>query len=92
MKQVNTDMEISLKAMTIMDNFMEDMSEEIAQTAATLTKYVGRATLTSMEIHSAVKMELPGELAKNVMSEGAQAVIRYAAFHFDEQNKSKTTK
>lgn len=86
MKEVNPNMEISSKGMSVLNHFMEDMFEKIAETSSTLSKYVGRSTLTSMEIHHAVKMVLPGELAKHAMSEGAKAVVRFATY---EEDKSK---
>ncbi|WMV35769.1 hypothetical protein MTR67_029154 [Solanum verrucosum] len=60
MKQVHPDMGISSKAMMILNNLMGDMFERIANEAAILTKYVGRATLTSVDIQDAVKLVLPG--------------------------------
>nr|XP_016456268.1 PREDICTED: late histone H2B.L4-like [Nicotiana tabacum] len=89
MKQVHPDMGISSKAMTILDNLMGDMFERIAEAAATLSKYVGRTTLSSREIQGAVKMVLPGELGKHAIAEGTKAVVSYVTA-VAEKNKSKT--
>ncbi|KAK6785678.1 hypothetical protein RDI58_019133 [Solanum bulbocastanum] len=87
MKEVNPKLEISSKSMVILNNFMQDMAEKIVETSKSLLKYSGRATLTSMDMHRAVKMELPGQLAKHAMSEGAKAVVRFATH--EQADKSK---
>ncbi|XP_049343096.1 uncharacterized protein LOC125807422 [Solanum verrucosum] len=87
MKEVNPKLEISSKSMVILNNFMQDMAEKIVETSKSLLKYAGRATLTSMDMHRAVKMELPGQLAKHAMSEGAKAVVRFATH--EQADKSK---
>lgn len=79
MKQVHPDMGISSKAMTILNNLMGDMFERIANEAAILSKYVGRATLASVDIQDAVKLVLPGELGKHAIAEGAKAVANYVS-------------
>ncbi|XP_010324261.2 histone H2B.2-like [Solanum lycopersicum] len=78
MKEVNPKLEISLRSMVILNHFMQDMAEKIVETSKSLLRYSGRRTLTSMDMHRAVKMELPGQLAKHAMAEGAKAVIRFS--------------
>ncbi|KAI5666460.1 hypothetical protein M9H77_16313 [Catharanthus roseus] len=80
MKQVHPDMGISSKAMTIINNLMSDMFERIADEASKLSKYIGRVTLSSLEIQDAVKLVLPGELGKHAIAEGSKAVANYAAY------------
>ncbi|KAK6788022.1 hypothetical protein RDI58_016547 [Solanum bulbocastanum] len=87
MKQVHPDMGISSKAMMILNNLMGDMFERIANEAAILTKYVGRATLASVDIQDAVKLVLPGELGKHAIAEGTKAVANYVTSV--EKSKSK---
>ncbi|KAJ8559619.1 hypothetical protein K7X08_003677 [Anisodus acutangulus] len=77
LKQVHPDKGISSKAMTILNNLMGDMFERIANEAAILSKYVGRATLASVDIQDAVKLVLPGELGKHAIAEGTKAVTTY---------------
>ena len=38
-----------------------------------------RSTITSLEIQTAVKLLLPGELAKHAISEGTKAVTKYTS-------------
>ena len=48
---------------------------EIAQ----LARYTKRPTVTSREIQTAVRLILPGELAKHAVSEGTKAVTKFSA-------------
>ncbi|KAJ0084910.1 hypothetical protein Patl1_30550 [Pistacia atlantica] len=73
LKQVHPGMAISSKAMTVINNYMADMFERIANEAATLSKYNKRMTLSSREIQGAVKLVLPGDLGKHAMAEGEQS-------------------
>ena len=77
--QVHPDNTMSKKAMGIMNSFVLDMLDKIALEASKLAKYNKKPTLTSREIQTAVKLLLPGELAKHAVSEGTKAVARYVA-------------
>ncbi|KAG5515629.1 hypothetical protein RHGRI_036616 [Rhododendron griersonianum] len=79
LKQVHPELGVSSKAMTVLNNFMSDMFERLADEAARLLKYTGRKTLTSSEIQAAVKLVLPGELGKHAVVEGTKAVKAYLA-------------
>jgi len=78
-KQVHPDTGISNKAMAIMNSFVSDIFERIANEAGRLARYNGRHTITSREIQTAVRLILPGELAKHAVSEGTKAVTKYNA-------------
>ncbi|XP_033969857.1 uncharacterized protein LOC117469537 [Trematomus bernacchii] len=77
MKQVHPDTGISSKAMGIMNCFVSDIFERIAGEASRLAHYNKRRTITSREIQTAVRLLLPGELAKHAVSEGTKAVTKY---------------
>jgi len=81
LKQVHPDTGISRKAMIIMDNFINDIFERIAVEAGRLARYNKRHTITSREIQTAVRLILPGELAKHAVSEGTKAVTKYNSSH-----------
>ncbi|XDA87242.1 hypothetical protein R6Z07F_016941 [Ovis aries] len=70
LKQVHPDTGISSKAMGIMNSFVNDIFERIAGEASRLAHYNKRSTITSREIQTAVRLLLPGELAKHAVSEG----------------------
>ncbi|MEE8208403.1 MAG: histone H2B family protein [Nitrosomonadaceae bacterium] len=79
LKQVHPDTGISSKAMSIMNSFVNDIFERIAAEASRLTHYNRRSTITSREIQTAVRLLLPGELAKHAVSEGTKAVTKYTS-------------
>ncbi|XP_075927104.1 histone H2B 1.1-like [Petromyzon marinus] len=79
MKQVHPDTGISSKAMSIMNSFVNDIFERIASEASCLAHYNKRSTITSREIQTAVRLLLPGELAKHAVSEGTKAVTKYTS-------------
>ena len=77
LKQVHPDTGISSKAMSIMNSFVNDIFERIAAEASKLAKYNKKSTISSREIQTAVRLLLPGELAKHAVSEGTKAVTKY---------------
>eukprot|EP00069_Balaena_mysticetus_P019567 bmy_12191T0 len=78
LKQVHPDTGISSKAMSIMNSFVTDIFERIAAEASRLAHYNKRSTVTSREIQTAVRLLLPGELAKHAVSEGTKAITKYS--------------
>ena len=79
LKQVHPDTGVSSKAMSIMNSFVNDIFERIAAEASRLAHYNRRSTITSREIQTAVRLLLPGELAKHAVSEGTKAVTKYTS-------------
>uniref|UniRef100_A0AC34RP68 Histone H2B n=1 Tax=Panagrolaimus sp. JU765 TaxID=591449 RepID=A0AC34RP68_9BILA len=79
LKQVHPDTGISSKAMSIMNSFVNDVFERIAAEASRLAHYNKRSTISSREIQTAVRLILPGELAKHAVSEGTKAVTKYTS-------------
>ena len=51
-------------------SFINDIFERIAGESGKLATYNKKATLSSREIQTAVRLMLPGELAKHAVSEG----------------------
>jgi len=81
LKQVHPDTGISRKAMVIMDNFINDIFDRIATESGKLARMNKRHTITSREVQTAVRLILPGELAKHAVSEGTKAVTKYNSSH-----------
>ena len=79
LKQVHTDIGISKKSMAIMNSFINDIFERSAIEASKLVRYNKKHTLSAREVQSAVKLLLPGELAKHAIIEGAKAVNKFAS-------------
>ncbi|KAB1668960.1 hypothetical protein ES319_1Z089700v1, partial [Gossypium barbadense] len=66
LKQVHPDIGISSKAMGIMNSFINDIFEKLAQESSRLARArYKKPTIASREIQTAVKLVLPGELAKH---------------------------
>ncbi|XP_073526285.1 uncharacterized protein [Phyllobates terribilis] len=68
LKQVHLDIGISSKAMGIMNSFINDIFEKLAQESSRNKK----TTITPHEIQTVVRLVLPGELGKHVVSEGTK--------------------
>lgn len=79
LKQVHPDTGISTKAMSIMNSFVNDIFERIAAESSRLAHYNKKSTISSREIQTAVRLLLPGELAKHAVSEGTKAVTKYTS-------------
>jgi histone H2B len=79
LKQVHPDTGISGKAMSIMNSFVQDIFERVANESSRLANLNGKSTISSREIQTAVRLILPGELAKHAVSEGTKAVTKYTS-------------
>ncbi|KAI0236830.1 histone H2B, partial [Massospora cicadina] len=79
LKQVHGETGISSKAMSILNSFVNDIFERISGEASKLAAYNKRSTISSREIQTAVRLILPGELAKHAVSEGTKAVTKYTS-------------
>ena len=77
LKQVHPDTGVSKRAMSILNSFVSDTFGRIASEAGTLCKYNKKATMSAREVQTAVRLVLPGELAKHAVSEGTKAVTKY---------------
>eukprot|EP00106_Octopus_bimaculoides_P010764 XP_014778206.1 PREDICTED: histone H3.3-like [Octopus bimaculoides] len=62
-----------------MNSFVNDLFERIASEASRLAHYNKRSTISSREVQTAVRLLLPGELAKHAVSEGTKAVTKYTS-------------
>eukprot|EP00741_Cyanophora_paradoxa_P003615 tig00000093_g3512.t1 len=79
LKQVHPDTGMSKSAMSIMNSFVTDMFEKISTEAGKLVRQNKSQTLSSREIQTAVRLLLPGELAKHAVSEGTKAVTKFTS-------------
>ena len=77
--QVHPDTGISSRAISILNSFITDIFEKIATETAQLARYNKKPTVTSREIQTAVRLILPGELAKHAVSEGTKAVTKFTS-------------
>ena len=68
LKQGHQDTGITTKAMGITNSFVSDIFERIAMEAYRLTKYGKKSTMSSREIQTALRLLLPGEVAKHAVT------------------------
>jgi len=76
LKQIHSDTGISKKSMDIMNSFINDCFDKIALEASRLVRVNKRHTLSAREVQSAVRLLLPGELAKHAVVEGCKALSK----------------
>lgn len=75
LKHVLLDIGISSKAVSIVDFFINDVFERILGKTSHLA-YYNESWIMSKEIRTAVRVLLPGQLAKHAVSEGTKAVTK----------------
>ena len=74
-----TETGISKKGMSVMNSFVTDIFDKVMTEAGKLVRYNKKATLSSREVQTAVRLSLPGELAKHAVSEGTKAVTKFTS-------------
>ena len=79
LKQVHPETGISKRSIQILNSFISDIFEKIALESSKLVRYNKKSTLSSREVQTAVRLLLPGELAKHAVSEGTKAVTKYSS-------------
>ena len=79
LKQVHPDTGISKRGISILNSFINDTFERLASEAGKLATINKKATLSSREVQTAVRLVLPGELAKHAVSEGTKAVTKFSS-------------
>lgn len=79
LKQVHPKTGISKRSMAIMNSLVGDAFDQIASEAGKLCRYSKKGTLSSREVQTAIRLVLPGELAKHAVSEGTKAVTKFSS-------------
>jgi histone H2B len=79
LKQVHPETGISKRGMSIMNSFINDVFERVCMEAGRLARYNKKSTLSSREVQTAIRLVLPGELAKHAVSEGTKAVTKFSS-------------
>ncbi|XP_027953158.1 histone H2B type W-T-like [Eumetopias jubatus] len=77
LKQVHEGLSLSQEAVSVMDSFVKDIFERIAEEASHLARTTKRSTITTREIQTAVRLLLRGEIGKHAESEATKAIIRF---------------
>mmetsp|Transcript_5052 Transcript_5052/g.9023 ORF Transcript_5052/g.9023 Transcript_5052/m.9023 type:complete len:118 (+) Transcript_5052:39-392(+) len=69
LRQVQCDLGISRTAMDVMNCFLDDIFDRLASEASQLSRISGSKTLSGRDVLTAVRLVLPGELAKHALCE-----------------------
>lgn len=77
LKQAHPDFGMTNKSMVIMNAFVRDLFERLAEEASRIAHYNSKNTLTSREFQTAAKLILPGELAKHAISDATKALNKF---------------
>ncbi|XP_032702094.1 late histone H2B.L4-like [Lontra canadensis] len=77
LKQVHEGLSLSKKAVSVLDSFIKDIFECIANEVSRLAGSTQRTTITSREIQTAACLLLPGEIGKFPMWEASKTILRY---------------
>lgn len=82
LKQVHHDIGISNQAMLIMTSLVHDLATRIVYQVHKLCEKDNKTvcTISSREIQTAVRLLLPGELAKHAVSEGLKKILNNKFF------------
>ncbi|KAK8921999.1 Histone H2B.11 [Platanthera guangdongensis] len=68
--------------MSIMNSFINDIFEELAQDSSHLTRYNRKPTITSREIQTSVRLVLLGELVHQCLVLLLRFQLSYVSYHF----------
>lgn len=85
---MNDQFGISRNSMLIMNNFVNDVLEQIASEAGKLASHGKKRTLGIREIQTAVKLLVPGELAKHANIEAMKAITMYYTNSHEGEGKT----
>jgi len=79
LQQVHPDSTISTEAINELNLLTHNLAERLINESTHLAKTNNKKTISSREIQTAVRVCLPGELAKHAVSEGTKAVTKYTS-------------
>ena len=63
--------------MNVLNSLVTDMFERIALEGSKLVRYNKKKTLSSQDIHTAVKLLLPPELAEHANEDATRAILKF---------------
>ena len=73
-KNAKKGLTLSSKSVKILNSFVLDMFDKIATQAAAVARSNKKSTIRAAEIQTAVRLQLPADLAKHSISEASKAV------------------
>lgn len=79
LKQVHPDIHITSDARISLNVMIHELARNLCGRISSLMRDGNKATVSSREVQSAIRLHMPGELAKHAVSEGTKAVTNYIA-------------
>jgi len=80
LKQVHPDTGLTADTSSALDRIVTELIVKISREMMTLVNANKKVTLTSHEVQTAIRLILPGELAKHAVSEGTKAITKFNAW------------
>lgn len=80
---------LSVKGMAVCDSLVTEIYDKLSKEAISLTMKGRKRTLGSMEVQTAVRLCLPGELAKHAIGDGTKAVTNFQQQRTDNSNSKR---
>ena len=77
LKQVHPDCGINKATMNILNDLALEVFRKITHNAAELSRHGGKNHLKAQDIQSAIRLTVPGELAKHAVNESTRAVTQF---------------
>jgi len=91
LKQVHPDTGISQHGIQVINDWLCGICDDIIRECAQLLELSKKSTISSREIQTAVRLILPGELAKHAVSEGTKAVTKFISSKGSEGRGHRAT-
>jgi histone H2B len=79
LKQVHPDQGITKKGMAIMNSVIADTFERVCAEIRILARYNKKGTISAREVQTAVRLAIPGEIARHAVSEGTKAAVKFTS-------------
>ena len=76
-KQVHPDIGINRTAMSTLNTLILDLYRKISKEASEVSHNHKQQTLTSLDVQTAMKLHIPGELQKHAITQSTQACTNY---------------
>ena len=87
LKQLDENATIGKKSMDVMNSLVKDTFDRLMTEVLAVLKASKKKRITARETQSAVRLLLPGDLAKHAVSEGTRAVTKFSSVPEDKDVK-----
>ena len=81
-----SDLRLSGKSMEILDSFANDLFDRLTEEAVKLLRLTGKRTLSHLEVQTAARLILPGDMSRHAVGDGAKAVGKFTKLRKGEED------